>query len=104
MYGEVADGGRLAGLNREVCDYSGTATLDRDGDKFIPRLTFGYFDNDTDYGELVDCLETNRQLQLPTIPVEQVTLVAFEVGGRPPTYNRLETDELYSDGRSSSRE
>lgn len=98
VYGELSDGGQLAGLNRDICGYSGIATLDRDGDNFIPHLTFGYFVSDTDYGHLVDFLETNRELQLPTIPIERVTLVAFEVGGRPPTYNRLQTYELHSVG------
>ena len=36
VYGEVADSGRLVGLNRETCDSPGIATLDRDGDEFIP--------------------------------------------------------------------
>jgi 2'-5' RNA ligase len=94
VYGEVADGGRLTGLNRELCDYSGIATLDRDGDNFIPHLTFGYFGNDTDLGALVEFLEANRELQFPTMRVEELALVAYEVGSNPPTYTQLTTYEL----------
>lgn len=94
VYGEVADGGQLTGLNRGICDHDGITTLDRDRDEFIPHLTFGYFRGDGDYEALVEFIEANRELQLPTVPVEEVTLVAYEVGGRPPTYNHLETYEL----------
>ncbi len=94
VYGEVADGGRLTGLNRRICDHGGIATLDRDDEKFIPHLTFGYFGNDRDFGALVEFLEANRELQLPTVPIEEVALVAYEVGGHPPTYNQLKRYEL----------
>lgn len=94
VYGEIADGGRLAGLNRDVCDYAGIATLDRDGDNFIPHLTLGYFRNERDYGALVDFLDANRELTLPTVLVEDLALVAYELGGRPPTYTRLDTYDL----------
>jgi 2'-5' RNA ligase len=94
VYGEVADGGQLADLNRRLCDHAGITTLDRDRDEFIPHLTLGYFSGDGDYEALVTFLETNRQLQFPTVPVEEVTLAAYEVGGRPPAYNHLETYEL----------
>lgn len=94
VYGEVADGGQLADLNREICDHAGITTLARDRDEFIPHLTLGYFSGDGDYEALVEFLEANRELRLPTVPVEEVTLAAYEVGGRPPTYNLLETYEL----------
>jgi 2'-5' RNA ligase len=94
VYGKVADGGQLTGLNRDICDHSGIAALDRDGDEFIPHLTFGYFGGDSEYGALVEFLEANRELQLPAVQIEKVALVAYEVGGRPPTYNRLKTYEL----------
>ena len=94
VYGEVADGGQLADLNREICNHDGITTLDRDRGEFIPHLTFGYFRGDEDYQALVKFIEANRELQFPTVLVEQVTLVAYEVGGHPPTYNHLETYEL----------
>lgn len=99
VYGEVADGGQLAGLNRDVCDHAGIATLDRDGNSFIPHLTLGYFRNERDYGALVDFLDANRELALPTILVEEVALVAYELGGRPPTYAALETYDLRDGSR-----
>lgn len=94
VYGEVAGGGQLAGLNREICNQAGVTALERDRDEFIPHLTFGHFTGDDDYDSLVKCIEAGRELQVPTVRVEAVTLVAYEVGGRPPTYNQLETYEL----------
>jgi 2'-5' RNA ligase len=94
VYGEVADAGRLAGLNRAVCDHPEVTTLGRDGDGFIPHLTFGYFESDTDFGALIDFLEANRQLSLPPIPVDEVELAAYDVGGRPRVRDRIATYEL----------
>lgn len=94
VYSEVADAGLLGEMNRALCDHAGVATLDRDGDGFIPHLTLGHFAGDSDYDELVDFLEANREVRLPTLTVTELALVAYEVGGHPPAYDRLETYEL----------
>jgi 2'-5' RNA ligase len=94
VYGEAADGGRLAELNQAVCAHPEVTALDRDGDEFIPHLTFGYFESDTDFGALVDFLEARRQLSLPPIAVDEVELAAYEVGGRPPAYDIVRTYDL----------
>ena len=94
VYGEVADGGQLAELNRAVCDHPTVTALDRDREAFIPHLTFGYFENDADFGALVEFLESNRRLSLPSISVDEVELAAYEVGGRPPEYDRIATYDL----------
>lgn len=94
VYGEVADNGRLAALNQAVCDHPDVSTLGRDGEEFIPHLTFGHFENDADFEAFVDFLEANRQLSLPSIGVDEIELVAYEVGGRPPSYDRIATYDL----------
>lgn len=94
VYGEVADDGQFAALNQTICDHTQVRTLDRDGTEFIPHLTFGYFTGDEDYDALIEFIETNRELQCPAMPIDEIHLVAYEVGGRPPTYNRINTYEL----------
>jgi len=94
VYGEVADDGRLAELNQAVCDNPEVSTLGRDGEEFIPHLTFGHFENDADFEAFVDFLEANRRLSLPPIGVDEIELVAYEVGGRPPSYDRIATYDL----------
>ena len=94
VYGEVADEGRLASLNRAVCDHPEISALGRDGEEFIPHLTFGHFEDDTDFQECVGFLEANRELSLPPVSVDEIELVAYEVGGRPPSYDRIATHDL----------
>ena len=94
VYGEVDADDHLADLNQAVCDHPEIAPLDRDGAAFIPHLTLGYFTGQAQYQALLDFLETNRGLQWPTIRVDELSLVTYEVGGRPPTYNRLATYSL----------
>jgi 2'-5' RNA ligase len=94
VYGEVTANGRLSDLNRVIFARPEVTTLDRDEDQFIPHVTFGYFEDDTDFEALVSFLETNRELSFPPITVDEVKLVAYEVGGRPPAYDRIATYEL----------
>ncbi|ERH14031.1 MAG: hypothetical protein J07HB67_00285 [halophilic archaeon J07HB67] len=94
VYGEIADDGRLAALNRAVCSHPAISALSRDGEEFIPHLTLGHFQNDTDFEAFVEHLEANRELSLPPVTVDEVELVAYEVGGRPPSYDRIATYEL----------
>jgi hypothetical protein len=94
VYGEVEDNGQLAEMNRVICDHDGITTLDRDRDQFIPHLTFGYFRGEGDCQALVEFIEANRELQFPTVLIEQVTLVAYDVGDHQPTYNHIKTYEL----------
>ncbi len=94
VYAEVADGGQLAGINRDLCKENKISTLDRDGGAFIPHLTLGYFQNDTRYGAFVEFLENNRKVSFPPFTVETLSLVAYNVGGYQPTYSRIERYEI----------
>jgi 2'-5' RNA ligase len=94
VYGEVADDGQLAALNRAVCSHTQVTALDRDGAGFIPHLTFGYFTGDEDYDAIVEFIGNNRELRSPTVPIDEVHLTAYEVGSRPPTYSRIDTYRL----------
>ncbi|ERG92178.1 MAG: 2''-5'' RNA ligase [Haloquadratum walsbyi J07HQW1] len=94
VYGEIDDGGKLADINRRLCTYAETTTLDRDGEEFIPHLTFGYLNDMTEYDELISYLESNRELDLPTLTIDELTLVIREVGKHPPVSTHLKTYEL----------
>jgi 2'-5' RNA ligase len=79
VYAEVDAEGVLAELNRRLSDSSWSSTTDRDGDNFIPHLTLGYFTSDEEYDALLDFMETNRSLSVPSTTVSELSLVAFDV-------------------------
>jgi 2'-5' RNA ligase len=95
VYAEVDAAGRLDAMNRRLCAHPEIANLDRDVEGFIPHLTLGYFTDETDYPALVTFLETDREVSLPGLTVDELALVAYGVGeGLPPPYDRIETYEL----------
>ena len=94
VYGEVDDNDQITDLNNRICQKPHVTTLDRDGDNFIPHLTLGYFQNDVNCQEFIEFIESNRELDLPAFTVDTLSLVAYDVGGRPPAYNKLETYRL----------
>lgn len=95
VYAEVDAAGRLEAVNQRLCSHPDVAKLNRDAERFIPHLTLGYFTNDSDYHALITFLETDREVSLPRLTVDELTLIAYEVGeGWPPTYDRIETYEL----------
>jgi 2'-5' RNA ligase len=95
VYAEVDAGGHLDTLNQRLCAHPEVATFDRGAEAFIPHLTLGYFVDDTDHQALVTSLETDREVSLPQLTVDELALVAYGVGGGwPPTYDRLKTCEL----------
>jgi 2'-5' RNA ligase len=79
VYAEVDDGGELAAFNEALCQRPWTTTSDRDGEQFIPHLTLGYFTGATEYEQLVRFLESHRDPQLPTMTVEEVAIVAYDL-------------------------
>jgi len=92
VYAEVDDDGRFREMNRRVCGLSNVPVLDRDTVGFIPHLTLGHFTQQSGYERLVEYLETNRRLDLPTTRVEQVKFVALDFSkGRFPPYETIET-------------
>lgn len=92
VYAEVADSGRFRAMNQAVCELPDVPVWDRDGAGFIPHLTLGQFTQRSGYGRLVEYLETHRQLDLPTIRIDQVKLVALDrSNGRFPPYEMIET-------------
>jgi 2'-5' RNA ligase len=95
VYAEIDAAGQLCAMNQRLCTHPEVEKLDRDAEGFIPHLTLGYFTDNTDYHALVSSLETDREVSLPGVTVDELALVAYEVGGGwPPTYDRLETYEL----------
>jgi 2'-5' RNA ligase len=94
VYSEVVDHGQLASLNRKLCKKDAIASQARDDDNYIPHLTLGYFRNSVDYSSFIRFIENNREVQFPVLPVETLSLVAYNVDGHPPTYDRVELYEL----------
>ncbi|WP_276998751.1 2'-5' RNA ligase family protein [Haloquadratum walsbyi] len=94
VYAEIDDDGKLGDINRRLCAHAETTTLDRDGEEFIPHLTFGYLDDISEYDKLINYLESNRELDLPTLNIDELSLVVREVGEHPPVSNHLKTYEL----------
>lgn len=79
VYAEVDDGGALTDLNRALCDQPWATATDRDGRQFIPHLTLGYFAGDEEYDRLITFLEEHRDPELPTITVEELAVVAYDL-------------------------
>ncbi|MBB6646281.1 2'-5' RNA ligase family protein [Halobellus ruber] len=79
VYAEVDDGGRLADLNRALCELPWTTTSDRDARQFIPHLTLGYFTGDEGYDRLIDFLEAHRDPELPPMTVAGISIVAYDL-------------------------
>jgi 2'-5' RNA ligase len=94
VYAEVVDDGQLASLNRKLCNADAIASQARDNDNFIPHLTLGYFRNNTSYRSFIEFIENNREVQFPALTVETLSLVAYDINGHPPTYDRVEAYEL----------
>lgn len=91
VYAEVDDDGRFRELNQRVCELSGIPVFDRDRDGFIPHLTLGQFTQQSGSERLIDYVETNRRLDLPTTRIEQVEFVALDLSeGRFPPYETIQ--------------
>lgn len=82
VYAEVEDDDTLSRLNDALCDHDRTTTGDRDENRFLPHLTLGYFTGDSDYQRLVDFLEAERSLSVPTVTVDELALAAYDVTAR----------------------
>jgi 2''-5'' RNA ligase len=78
VYAEADGDGALTRLNRLFCQADNTTDTDRDCEAFIPHLTLGYFTDDSDYHELIDYMELNRDPGLPTLTVDELALVSFD--------------------------
>ena len=79
VYAEVDDGGMLAELNRALCDQPWATATDRDGQQFIPHLTLGYFAGSEEYDRLITFLEDHRDPGLPTVTVDELAVVAYDL-------------------------
>jgi 2'-5' RNA ligase len=78
VYAEADADGALPALNRALCERDGIVATDRDGDRFVPHLTLGYFTGSDRYERLVDFLERNREPSVPSTTVRELSLVASE--------------------------
>lgn len=95
VYAEVADDDRFADLNRRVCTLDGVPARERDGEGFVPHLTLGHFTRREGYDRILGYLEQNRSLDLPSVAVDELELVALDFSeGRFPPYETVATYDL----------
>jgi 2'-5' RNA ligase len=94
VYAEIADGGRFAELNRRVRSVPRVPVRDRDHE-FIPHLTLGHFTRVGGYDQLLRYLKRNRSLEVPSVNVSELELVALDFSeGRFPPYETVRTYDL----------
>lgn len=95
VYAEITDNGRFMELNQSVCDIQGVPVWNRDEDGFIPHLTLGHFTQQNGYDRLLQYLEKNRSLAVPSTSIRELTLVALDLSeGRFPSYETVATYNL----------
>jgi 2'-5' RNA ligase len=88
VFADVADGGSFAALNDRACGIDGVEVHGRD-EGFVPHLTLAQFCETTDYDDLVSWLEANRSLDVPSVRVEAIELVAVELDERFPDFETV---------------
>lgn len=95
VYAEVADDGRFAGVNRLVCELADVPVRERDEAGFVPHLTLGHFTQRDGYERLLRYLEENRSLDVPSVAIDELELVALDFSdGRFPPYETVAAYDL----------
>jgi 2'-5' RNA ligase len=94
VFAAVDDSGAFAKLNERACGVEGIEVHDRD-EGFTPHLTLAQFQSRADYDELLEWLGEHRELDVPSMRVTEVDLVAVDLDERFPEF---ETVERYSLG------
>lgn len=95
VYAEVVDDGHFATVNHRVCERSDTPVWNRDRGGFIPHLTLGHIIQRSGYEHLLQYLERNRSLAIPSTTIEELKLVALDLSdGRFPQYETIEIYDL----------
>jgi 2'-5' RNA ligase len=89
VFAAVDDGGAFAELNERACGVDGIRVHDRD-EGFTPHLTLAQFRSQEEYDDVVAWLEEHRELDVPSMRVEEIDLVA--------RFPEFETVERYSLG------
>lgn len=72
IFAEIHENNRLKELNKEFQDIDECMDAPHD---YIPHITISHFQNDQDFGELVEKLEEIREQNLGSLTVEEIYLV-----------------------------
>ena len=87
VYAEVDDDGRFVALNDRVCALDAVPVQGRDR-QFVPHAALGQF-RDDDVSALVDALERDRTLDVPSVSVDTLALVRVDFAERFPAFEPL---------------
>lgn len=93
VFAAIEDGGGFAELNERACGVEGIEIHDRD-EGFTPHLTLAQFRSRDDYDELLEWLEEHRELEVPSMRVTDVDLVAVDLDQRFPEFDTVEQYSL----------
>lgn len=88
VFAAVQDDGTLAALNERACGIDGVDVHGRD-EGYIPHLTLAQFQSREGYDDLVSWLEANRSLDVPSVRVTDVELVAVDRDERFPEFETV---------------
>ncbi|WP_232701094.1 2'-5' RNA ligase family protein [Halobacterium wangiae] len=88
VFAAVDDGGSLRGLNERACGIEGIEVHDRD-EGYVPHLTLAQFRSQKGYEDLLAWLEGNRTLDVPSVRVTDVELVAVDLDERFPDFETV---------------
>lgn len=95
VYAEVVDDGVFGRLNDRLCASGAFPVFDRDGRGFIPHLTLGQFVESSGAGAVIEYVEANRGLSVPSVTVDALELIAVDhSAGRFPVYESVAVFEL----------
>ena len=88
VFAAVDDDGSFAALNERACDIDGVEVQGRD-EGYVPHLTLAQFRSREDYDGLVEWLEANRTLDVPSARVTDLELVAVDLDERFPAFETV---------------
>lgn len=91
VYAEVSDDDWFGHVNDRVCRLPAVTVMDRD-EGFIPHVTLGQFTQREGYSAVVGALETRRDIDVPSVTVDTLQLVAVDHSqGRYPPFEVVDT-------------
>jgi 2'-5' RNA ligase len=89
VFASVDDGGAFAELNERACRVDGVEVHDRD-EGFTPHLTLAQFRSQEGYDHVVSWLDEHRTLDVPSMRVDEVELVAVDLAARFPEFETVQ--------------
>lgn len=89
VFATLEDGGAFAELNERACGVDGIEVHDRD-DGYHPHLTLAQFRSQEGYDDVIGWLDEHRELDVPSMHVGEIELVAVDLDDRFPKFETVE--------------